>query len=270
MELTSKPSETETPSPLSRPKPLSFTNGALKRHHPPPARTQYRECLKNHAAALGGHALDGCCEFMPSPLSSPSDPTSLKCAACGCHRNFHRRDDEDDNDDDTAYHAHIPPSIQFPPKRPNSHSPPPYLSSAPQMLLALSTGLSCGPSDAANAQVTTPGTNRSSSSMGRKRFRTKFSKEQKEKMQAFSEKLGWRMQKQDEESVEEFCKEIGVGKGVFKVWMHNNKNTFVKRDISSNRDINTSIISNNNVDPADNNSIRSNAHPTINGSSSSS
>ncbi|XWS14858.1 hypothetical protein CRYUN_Cryun35bG0044700 [Craigia yunnanensis] len=50
----------------------------------------YKECLKNHAARLGGHALDGCGEFMPSPTSTPTDPASLKCAACGYHRNFHR------------------------------------------------------------------------------------------------------------------------------------------------------------------------------------
>ena len=38
----------------------------------------YRECLKNHAASLGGHALDGCGEFMPS---SAGDPASLQYAA---------------------------------------------------------------------------------------------------------------------------------------------------------------------------------------------
>nr|XP_034580878.1 zinc-finger homeodomain protein 10-like [Setaria viridis] len=51
----------------------------------------YRECLKNHVASLGGHALDGCGEFMPSPEVDPADPASLRCAAYGCHRNFHRR-----------------------------------------------------------------------------------------------------------------------------------------------------------------------------------
>lgn len=27
---------------------------------------RYRECLKNHAVGIGGHALDGCGEFMPA------------------------------------------------------------------------------------------------------------------------------------------------------------------------------------------------------------
>ncbi|KAK8947673.1 Transcription factor HB29 [Platanthera guangdongensis] len=69
----------------------ALSNGAVKRlHRPPPAAAEdvlYRECLKNHAASLGGHALDGCGEFMPSPAANTADPTSLKCAACGCHRN---------------------------------------------------------------------------------------------------------------------------------------------------------------------------------------
>lgn len=65
---------------------------------------------------------------------------------------------------------------------------------------------------------------------GRKRFRTKFSQEQKDKMMIFAEKLGWKMQRCDDKMVVDFCNEIGIRRGVFKVWMHNNKNTFGKRD----------------------------------------
>ena len=46
---------------------------------------KYKECMRNHAAAMGGQAFDGCGEYMPS------SPDALKCAACGCHRSFHRR-----------------------------------------------------------------------------------------------------------------------------------------------------------------------------------
>ncbi|KAK6116460.1 hypothetical protein DH2020_049922 [Rehmannia glutinosa] len=60
--------------------------------------------MKNHAAALGGHAVDGCGEFMPSPTAAAADPTSLKCAACGCHRSFHRRE---------ADSAITPPFLDF-------------------------------------------------------------------------------------------------------------------------------------------------------------
>jgi ZF-HD class homeobox domain-containing protein len=57
----------------------------------------------------------------------------------------------------------------------------------------------------------------------KKRFRTRFSREQKDKMMEFAEKLGWKIQKHDEQQVHQFCSEVGVKKQVFKVWMHNNK-----------------------------------------------
>ena len=62
----------------------------------------------------------------------------------------------------------------------------------------------------------------------KKRFRTKFTTEQKERMMEFAEKLGWRMNKQDEEELKRFCNDIGVKRQVFKVWMHNNKSNAKK------------------------------------------
>eukprot|EP00262_Sarcandra_glabra_P003152 TRINITY_DN13664_c0_g1_i4.p1 TRINITY_DN13664_c0_g1~~TRINITY_DN13664_c0_g1_i4.p1 ORF type:complete len:230 (+),score=25.03 TRINITY_DN13664_c0_g1_i4:199-888(+) len=225
---------TETTPP--KPKPLSFTNGVLKKHHP-----IHLECLKNHAASLGGHALDGCGEFMPSPTSSPADPTSLKCAACGCHRNFHRRDPH-------PHHHHHHDDMVAPSSK--SPSPPPYFPSAPQMLLALSTGVAAAGDD-------------DDRTVTRKRFRTKFSKDQKEKMLSFSERLGWKMQKKDEGMIEEFCSEVGVGKGVFKVWMHNNKHNLKRGEL-----MNSS--SGNNVDVDDDHLNNNNETHLTNGSSSSS
>lgn len=51
---------------------------------------KYGECQKNHAANVGGYAVDGCREFMASGEEGTSD--SLACAACGCHRNFHKKE----------------------------------------------------------------------------------------------------------------------------------------------------------------------------------
>ena len=43
------------------------------------------------------------------------------------------------------------------------------------------------------------------------------------------------MPRSDESSgVEEFCNDIGVTRGVLKVWMHNNKHTIGKKDLSNN------------------------------------
>ncbi|XP_019154856.1 PREDICTED: zinc-finger homeodomain protein 9-like [Ipomoea nil] len=252
--------ESETPAArISAVKPLSFSsNGVLKRHnslhhhhhHHHAVVVVYKECLKNHAASIGGHAVDGCGEFMPSPTANPADPTSLKCAACGCHRNFHRREPEEPLGLPSAapaleyqpHHRHHPPPPPPPPPHdhssPNSPSPPPisssYYPSAPQMLLALSTGLSGHPA----ADITTPISAAANPSSihpsphmkGRKRFRTKFTQDQKGKMLDFAERIGWKIQKRDEELINDFCREIGVERGVLKVWMHNNKNTVGKRD----------------------------------------
>ncbi|KAI3516451.1 hypothetical protein L1887_15367 [Cichorium endivia] len=215
-------SDGETPLHSQLIKPFSsFPNG--KKHHqqPPPMVVAYKECLKNHAATIGSHALDGCGEFMPSPTSTPPGPASLKCAACGCHRNFHRREPINDVYGTTANKTQL---IEF--HRPSS---PPQLTNyayAPHVLLSLSTA------DQTHA-VATPGTPaaiRIENPNGRKRFRTKFSQEQKEKMSLFAEKVGWKMQRCDDKLVMDFCNEIGIRRGIFKVWMHNNKNTIGRKD----------------------------------------
>ncbi|KAK4360741.1 hypothetical protein RND71_019693 [Anisodus tanguticus] len=55
---------------------------------------RYKECQKNHAASVGGYAVDGCREFMPSGEEGTNN--AFICAACGCHRNFHRREVENE------------------------------------------------------------------------------------------------------------------------------------------------------------------------------
>ncbi|CAO2188346.1 unnamed protein product [Urochloa humidicola] len=268
----------------------------------------YRECLKNHAASMGGFALDGCGEFMPAPESDPTDPASLRCAACGCHRNFHRRlldappsppllalppppappappvlqpaappasappptpppqvvreidgraplrgeetpedrrlpaafdeetdeesdegSDFDDEEDRPVSPLPAPAMAGLPPPLPG------YLQPASHMHLALSTGASAPavaprPSGSLGIPTMPPpsaSAAAAAASAARKRFRSKFSPEQKQLMRALSERLGWRLQKRDEAVVEDTCREIGVTKAVFKVWMHNNKHNFV-------------------------------------------
>jgi ZF-HD homeobox protein with Cys/His-rich dimerization domain len=51
---------------------------------------RYRECRKNHAASTGGYAVDGCAEFIASGDEGTAE--AMKCAACNCHRSFHRRE----------------------------------------------------------------------------------------------------------------------------------------------------------------------------------
>nr|BDG66435.1 mini zinc-finger protein 1-1 [Gentiana triflora] len=53
---------------------------------------RYMECQKNHAASIGGHVVDGCREFIAS--NDERENSAVMCAACGCHRSFHRRVEE--------------------------------------------------------------------------------------------------------------------------------------------------------------------------------
>ncbi|XP_039137102.1 zinc-finger homeodomain protein 8-like [Dioscorea cayenensis subsp. rotundata] len=46
----------------------------------------FQECMRNFAAQTGGFVRDGCQQY----LENPTAPEPNTCAACGCHRNFHR------------------------------------------------------------------------------------------------------------------------------------------------------------------------------------
>ncbi|KAK4395525.1 Zinc-finger homeodomain protein 11 [Sesamum angolense] len=149
----------------------------------------YRECLRNHAASLGSYATDGCGEFT---LDDTVPGGGLNCAACGCHRNFHRKV-----------------------IRSQAHE------AAADIIIEYASGGS------GRQQVTGMAYSPESSERGsKKRFRTKFTAEQKEKMLGFAEKLGWKLQRKDEEDeIERFCRGVGISRKVFKVWMHNHKNS---------------------------------------------
>lgn len=50
----------------------------------------YRECRRNHAASIGRYAYDGCGEFLKAGKDGTKE--AFHCAACGCHRSFHRKE----------------------------------------------------------------------------------------------------------------------------------------------------------------------------------
>uniref|UniRef100_A0A7N0V4J2 ZF-HD dimerization-type domain-containing protein n=1 Tax=Kalanchoe fedtschenkoi TaxID=63787 RepID=A0A7N0V4J2_KALFE len=220
-------------------KALSFSGKRerSRNEHQAHETPSYKECQKNHAAAIGGHALDGCGEYMPPP--SPS----LQCAACGCHRNFHRPETPSAaaGVESRMKTVAAAPIFSHRPRRFSSTSPSSSSSpsrseapissiypSAPQILMTLSSGVEMT-SAHTTTTTTAPDTIKlcfgEDGKMGkpRKRFRTKFSAEQKEKMRMFAEGFGWKMQRSDEDVVKRFCDEIGVCRSVLKVWMHNNK-----------------------------------------------
>ncbi|XP_073152510.1 zinc-finger homeodomain protein 7-like [Henckelia pumila] len=187
--------------------------------------TKYRECLKNHAASMGNYVVDGCGEFMPQVGTSFE---SMRCAACNCHRSFHRRVGD-------PHHSHPPSVLEA--NNIHHHQVQPFPAARtttttqyPIMMKFGGNSTAESSSEDFNMFQSSPGGHAmASSSSKKKRFRTKFNREQKDRMHEFAEKLGWRIQRQDDEQVHEFCREVGVKRQVFKVWMHNNKQAMKKK-----------------------------------------
>lgn len=223
---------------------------------------KYKECLKNHAAAMGGNATDGCGEFMPSGEEGTIE--ALNCSACNCHRNFHRKEieGEPNNSSSCDYHQYSPHLNRMNGRKfilgtshhhhknilapeaigyttatgafiPSRTAPVPH-----HMIMSYNMGGSL-PSESDEQEDGNGGggigggggvvNTRPPHQLVKKRFRTKFTQEQKEKMFNFAEKVGWKIQKQEESVVQQFCQEIGVKRRVLKVWMHNNKHNLAKK-----------------------------------------
>ncbi|KAI5083746.1 hypothetical protein GOP47_0003489 [Adiantum capillus-veneris] len=187
------------------------------------AQVRYRECQRNHAASMGGHAVDGCGEFLPGGKEGTLE--ALKCAACSCHRNFHRREYGDGACTCGAMSARPFPLPQsFRPMSPvvretKGHLLPSTAERSQHMHVVAPLAQYHEEEDDDDE----PPQNPRSGSSKKKRFRTKFTPEQKQRMTDFAEMLGWRIVKQDELLVQEFCDSVNVKRNVFKVWMHNNK-----------------------------------------------
>ncbi|KAF3794684.1 Zinc-finger homeodomain protein 1 [Nymphaea thermarum] len=222
---------------LSRLKMVPPTCGESQLRKP-----RYKECMKNHAVGIGGHAIDGCGEFLAAGDEGTLD--ALKCAACNCHRNFHRREGDGElyaQFPPPYYRAAAPPALGGGAGSGYLHmgargSPHPLAHHHPQPLhnhhghgQALALPSSRDDHDQEEMVNHHPVGSGSGGAGGcalmKKRFRTKFTQEQKDRMLEFAEKLGWRIQKHDEAAVQQFCMETCVKRHVLKVWMHNNKHT---------------------------------------------
>ncbi|XP_071704344.1 zinc-finger homeodomain protein 2-like [Rutidosis leptorrhynchoides] len=228
------PAPTLSQAPSQPPLPPSITT-----RHVAAVVVRYRECLKNHAANMGAHVLDGCGEFMPN--GEDDTPEALKCAACECHRSFHRREVEGESQ--SSYHVQHtvpPPHVAAVPLAP---APTPSSQQQQQqqqqqhryhhrmqpMMMAFG-GANGVPAESSSEDLNIYRAYDGVGSTSKKRFRTKFTQEQKDKMQDFADRIGWKIQKQDEQEILQFCSAIGLKKQVFKVWMHNNKQTTKKKE----------------------------------------
>ncbi|KAF7813353.1 zinc-finger homeodomain protein 3-like [Senna tora] len=168
---------------------------------------KYKECLKNHAASIGGNATDGCGEFISSSAAEEGTPEAFKCSACNCHRNFHRKETQYYYSNSDQYYLSTPmlPSNldRFSPNKSGSHlfdqfdDPGNYNKDI---------------EDEDDHGFHFEDAEKPRDKKMKKRFRTKFSVEQKEKMVRFAEKAGWKMQKIEESLVQQLCQEIGINR----------------------------------------------------------
>ncbi|KDP34399.1 hypothetical protein JCGZ_12803 [Jatropha curcas] len=242
--VASVPSRSSSRSPPAPPGPPTSTG-----------LVRYRECLKNHAASKGGFVVDGCGEFMPTGEEGTAE--ALRCAACQCHRNFHRKeiDGEHQSAATNSYYkdnnqrntipqqqlatSHPPisqPSVHYHHRYPHGLTlGAPTTTPAPTIVMTFGGGGAAAESSSEDLNMFQSNVQGygsiQPSSLSKKRFRTKFSQEQKEKMLEFAEKIEWKIQKQDEQEVQQFCSKVGVKRKVFKVWMHNNKQAMKKKQM---------------------------------------
>lgn len=189
--------------------------------------SKYRECQKNHAALTGGHVVDGCCEFMAG--GEEGTLASLKCAACNCHRSFHRKEVY-------GHRSNKQDQVMITPAFYCSSSS--YKEMQPRGMHE-SIGRRTSSSSEDMRKILSHRDQNVVDGKGlmmmrkKKRVRTKINEEQKEKMKEFAERLGWRMQKKDEEEIDKFCRMVNLRRQVFKVWMHNNKQAMKRNSYTS-------------------------------------
>ncbi|CAF1729702.1 hypothetical protein YC2023_115640 [Brassica napus] len=183
--------------------PTRLTKSTRPPHAPPPIlesifrltpEPRYGECRKNQAASAGTTAYDGCGEF----VSANPGEDSFDCAACGCHRSFHRKESISDG---------ILEALKISPLQFRQIFCSPYGDGEAEEKKRIAMDRSPDEDEAGRA----------------KRLKTRFTAEQTEKMRSYAEKVGWKLSSESRERVKEFCDGIGVTRKNLRVWMNNHK-----------------------------------------------
>ncbi|XP_054785579.1 zinc-finger homeodomain protein 4-like [Prosopis cineraria] len=188
----------------------------------------------------GGHAIDGCWGVIS--LEEDGSLEAFKCSACNCHQKLPQKEIQ-------CYYSNSSSSNTFCYSS-DQHYLTPLLPNTPQITSPIILDHLLLSPKKSGSNLSDQSHDRDSNrdhgeedhrnhykevgKLGdekvtmKKRFRTKFSAEQKEKMMRFAEKVGWKIQKLEESVVQKFCEEIGIKRRVLRVWLHNNKNTYAK------------------------------------------
>jgi ZF-HD homeobox protein with Cys/His-rich dimerization domain len=151
-------------------------------------QVNFKECLKNHASSIGGYAVDGCCEFLPAGDEGTLE--FFKCGACDCHKNFHRKETVVVSRDMTPISFSAPCLPQA--VTPSTTGAPRGTTNSPPLSLYEGGYILREDLDQNVHHVVEPinsgggGGGGEGSSQSKKRFRSRFTHEQREKMLDFA------------------------------------------------------------------------------------
>ncbi|XP_009799887.1 zinc-finger homeodomain protein 14-like [Nicotiana tabacum] len=180
-------------------------------------KQKYYECKHNYAASTMGYALDGCREFCPNGA-----PESLICAPCLCHRSFHRKMEVELPILSNTHHRHgtslvivVPPT---PTSQQRSRIHPHQKYDENNNVAATSPPQGAETTEMGGGEIEVV----EQMSIKRKRINS----EQKERVKAFAEKIGWRRWTKYNKEVKTFCAEIGITPYFLKNWIDNNRRRF--------------------------------------------
>ncbi|KAI4298963.1 hypothetical protein L6164_032467 [Bauhinia variegata] len=121
------------------------------------------------------------------------------CAACNCHRNFHKREVRN-----LPVSSPNPVNAVAPAPAPAAARAPPVRPSVP------STNNNGGPETVA-------------AEMRHRKTRIRFTPEQKAQLMNFAVRIGWRTRHTPETLIENFCREMGITRRVLRDWLSNNR-----------------------------------------------
>ncbi|KAL6964421.1 hypothetical protein U1Q18_035476 [Sarracenia purpurea var. burkii] len=190
----------------------------------------YRECQRDFSMNRGRYVGDGCHEFLK--VGDDRAPEVYFCGNCGCHRNFHRKEEVPIHVEPQAIQIlrHVAAANAAPPPPHGAAPPPPVAVLAPHPHRH-PPPQNPAPAPAANNQDENLGDGEVEVEVGetadtRRKERTRFTPAQKDAMRAYAERLEWSLQGHNEEELRHFCSAIGITPQVFKVWMKNNRRRY--------------------------------------------
>ncbi|MCE3052006.1 hypothetical protein HAX54_051405 [Datura stramonium] len=198
--------------------------------------------MHNYAATSMGHVLDGCGEFCPS--GPPETPESFICVACHCHRSFHRKMKVK-----VEVEVEVEAGLELPilPINHPSNDTPIMIIDVPEQakpreprntlnknkVVIIPPAPPAGAGAGAETMTEMGGgeievadqrslKRKYSSTSSSTSVRMRLDADQREKVRAFAEKIGWRWTKYNEQVIP-FCAEIGITPYFLKNWIDNNR-----------------------------------------------